>query len=57
MKFAFFNSGSYYLFNPKKEVYDPNSNVKRTLLDIHKDLVLRFDSPDCFILNEFGRPL
>ena len=57
MKFAFFNSGSYYLFNPKKEAYDPGSNVKRTLLDIHKDLVKMRASPDCFILNEFGKPL
>lgn len=58
MKFAFFNSGSYYLFDPKKLVFEPKGgNNKRSLLDIHKELVTFNSSPSCFILDGNGKPL
>ena len=53
--FSYYSDGSYHLFNPTKTIYDPKDPKNRkTLLDLHFELVAARNSPSVFITNESG---
>lgn len=51
--YAFFNSGSVYLFNPYKLVA-PDNTVQMTNLEFHLQLAKAFNSPSTFVLDSRG---
>lgn len=55
MKYAFFNSGSVYFFEPYKTVYDIRfENSRQTALDFHIKLVKERNDPSVYILDNHG---
>lgn len=53
-KYAFFNSGSYYLFRPEKVVHDIRNGSSETALKFHINLAKEVNRSDCFILDDKG---
>lgn len=54
MRYTFFNSGSYFIFHAKAKIF-PNTDKEISMLDYHKDLVRMYNSPDCYILDNYGK--
>lgn len=54
--YTYYSDGSYHLFNPNKTVYDPKDPKNRkSLLDLHFELVASRNSPRVFVANENGQ--
>ncbi len=52
--YTFASDGTYFSFNPKKEIHLPDGPTV-TSLEYHKELVRHRNSPTVFILDNRGR--
>ncbi len=53
-RFTFFNGGTPYEFKAFRQVYDPNAKARRSLFDMHRDMVRELNRPDVYILDHNG---